>query len=124
MTTPINIDKVKALRNGNPYRHYATTEKEHHGAEFSSGKWTMLTHALNGSWLNDDGAPRPYDLVEAKTWRAWKEGEGPKFFMVRSKDDGLMLGLDRSKIDCFKNIFSAFDWLHEDGTTTPCGVCE
>ena len=123
MSQPINITKVNYLRNGNPYRHYATTEKEHHGADFSSGKWNVIIHTLDGSWLAADGVPCPYDLVGAKTWRAWKEGEAPLRIMIRRK--GITTVETKRTRDCdLVTLFIHYVRVHEDGTETPCGVEE
>ena len=123
----IDITKTYATRSGLPVRIYAVDGcgvYPVHGASRSSAGWEDQKWSDTGRYNMARAEEGGYDLVPAKTWRAWKEGEAPKFFMVRSQDKKLMLGLDRSKIDCFNALFIAFDWLHEDGTTTPCGVLE
>ena len=121
----IDITKVKTLRNGLRYRHYATTDKEHHGAYFLGVDWLSGTWRLDG--LTNGKTTNGFDLIEGKTWRAWKEGEAPKWLMLRWKND--LTGGARA-IRCgtggysYEELFRLADWLHEDGTITPCGVEE
>ena len=66
-----------------------------------------------------------FDLVPVKTWRAWKKGETPLYFMLRQKfTGGQCIGHASSSPVYYSNLFANYDRLHEDGTTTPCGVLE
>ena len=107
MRAPIDINKKYQTRNGRKVHLYEGRNEYFYGRYCGGGLggaldcWTPASWNLHG--ICDQNFVTDFDLIPVKHWRAWKEGEGPKFFMVRSKDGGLMLGLDRSKIDCLKN---------------------
>ena len=61
----------------------------------------------------------------AKTWRSWKAGEAPKYFMARHQRSGEQRVVHSYVSNSYlSELFNDYDWLHEDGTTTPCGVLE
>lgn len=123
----IDITKIYQTRSGLPVRIYAVDGIglfPVHGAVKDADGWIHDVWCADGAGDSGViGAPR--DLIPAKQWRAWKEGEGPKFFMARSKNNGsTIVGYGRESALCLCAFFGEYDRLHEDGTTTPCGVLE
>jgi ribosomal protein L34 len=121
--TNIDITKRYQTRDGREVVIFEVSDKVY--CKFREcGEWHMRSRPLNGRIFM--GAENGSDLIPVKTWRAWKHGEAPKFFMVKAAtNDGLkVLAIDSSKVGDWDNFFNNFLWLHEDGTTTPCGVCE
>ena len=120
----IDITKKYTTRNGLPVRIYATDAggaRSVHGAVAQPGgdvwiqaNWEADGHSFSGS---------EYDLIPAKAWRAWKEGESPVRIMIRKK--GVTLVEAKRTRDCdLETLFLLYVHVHEDGTETPCGVCE
>ena len=90
-----------------------------------SDGWAATSRSLNGMVV-EFGKYSSGDLILAKTWRAWKEGEGPKRLMIHWENHAadtceiVIRPMHYSDAYLFENA----SWLHEDGTTTPCGVLE
>ena len=119
----IDITKRYQTRDGREVVIFEVSDKVYCKVR-DSFEWYVTSRLLNGRIYED--AERGADLQLVKTWRAWKKGEAPKFFMVKAAvNDGLkVLAIDSSKVGDWDNFFNNFTWVHEDGTTTPCGVCE
>lgn len=125
----IDITKVYTTRGGLPVRIYAVdcggAAPVHYAAQNNDGTWTVFSATENGHISTYCRSQD--DLIPAKQWRAWKDGEGPKRFMIRAKNspNGSCEVLVREGFSySSERLFADFDWLHEDGTETPCGVCE
>ena len=86
--------------------------------------WFVTTRALCGR-VNpgDPGASHGGDLITVRTWRAWKQGEAPRYFIARRKITG-EYSVVYGQGNLPSALFSHYEWVHEDGTTTPCGVEE
>ena len=118
----IDIAKKYQTRDGQEARIYAADAGGSypvHGAIHNGKAWALCQWQSDGkSFSRTD-----YDLIPMKQWRAWKDGEAPKFFMARSKTDYAYMVV-RSTDVIINNLFSSYEWLHEDGTITPCGALE
>jgi hypothetical protein len=124
----IDITKKYQTRSGLPVRIYATDgggeRPVHFAAQNKDGTWTNFSATDEGYVSTHYRSPD--DLIQAKTWRAWKEGEVPAVFMSRKKEgaDDYSVRVMRSGAYSPKYFFTEFSWVHEDGSETPCGVCE
>jgi hypothetical protein len=124
----IDITKKYQTRSGLPVRIYAVDGGgicPVHGAIKDDGGWYDDRWRVGGSYT-DGGVDDPRDLVIAKSWRAWKEGEGPVRLMYRNKTSADRVTLIGKVVDGESRLwyFRNAIWLHEDGSETPCGVCE
>jgi hypothetical protein len=121
----IDIAKKYTTRSGLPVRIYATDGADIavHGAYKTEAGWEYTGWTEGGSFY-EDGETNDLDLVPVKTWRAWKEGEGPEFFMVQRKTTGELSVAEHTQASVTKVWFDHYLWVHEDGTETPCGVEE
>ena len=122
----IDITKKYQTSSGMQVRIYAVIEGQSwgvHGAiKHESGRWVSAEWHRTGEM---GASPHELDLVPVKAWRAWKKGEAPKFFMAQTKTStcayvapGTGPGFDGNF------MLENYMRLHEDGTTTPCGVLE
>ena len=122
----IDITKTYQTRSGLSVRIYAVDGAGPyplHGAVRTERGWDDEKWNKYGEYVRAGASD--LDLIPVKTWRAWKDGEMPKFFMVRHKEGGewhIANGSDLA--GCFQKLFLNYDRMHEDGTTTPCGVLE
>lgn len=91
-----------------------------HGAYLDKETWCIAQWTGDGSFTL--GHPDSWrDLVSAKTWRAWEEGEAPVRIMLRQK--GFAAVESKRTKDCdLPTLFIHYIRVHEDGTETPCGV--
>ena len=124
----IDITKVKTTRGGFRVHIYETLSGRIHGRMQCSDEWIIKSWRLNGAVLGG-GLNDACDLIEEKTWRAWKEGEAPRFFMAKHKESAVcsiqLASRDGSNTSSYYfHLFNNYDRLHEDGTTTPCGVLD
>jgi len=133
----IDINKKYQTRSGLPVRIYATdgggpfpihgavqTDRRPEQPEnrFAQICWTELGsrcgHPIKDTW----------DLIPAKTWRAWRKNDAkPKFMVVQENNRKQLEVHCVFASDCdteLQNLFDNFKWFHEDGTETPCGACE
>jgi hypothetical protein len=127
----IDLTKKYQTRSGLPVRIYAVDGGgicPVHGAIKDDGGWYDDRWRADGSYT-DSGAGDSRSLVIAKSWRAWDASRDmvPKRLMTKTKNalggqctDGITLVYPGS----LQFIFDNFVWLHEDGSETPCGVCE
>lgn len=123
----IDITKRYQTRDGREVVIFEVSDKVYCKIKCTDG-WASLTRSLSGM-IYDCGKYTSGDLIPVKTWRKWKEGEAPKFFMVKNKESGFRSIERASRVisnysTYYLHLFSHYDRLHEDGTTTPCGVCE
>lgn len=85
----------------------------------------------DGRWLRSDdivfGTGYEYRIKTEPVWRPWTIDEVPVIFMARAKDGGVTTGIWTAR-DLRSNSLSMmlenYEHVHEDGTTTPCGVLE
>ena len=121
----IDINKKYTTRGGQPVRFYATDgSKDYpiHGAILQNGQWYWAAWNTEGQ-CDPQSAETCNDLIPVKTWRAWMEGEAPLRIMIRRK--GSTAVETKRTRDCdLVTLFIHYVRVHEDGTTTPCGVCE
>jgi hypothetical protein len=120
----IGLTKKYQTRGGLPVRIYAVD-----GAfQLPHSGWTPTVWTKDG-FSNLCGTKNKYDLIPVKSWRAWDPSRDmvPKRLMTKTKNalggqctDGITLVYPGS----LQFIFDNFTWLHEDGSETPCGVCE
>jgi hypothetical protein len=127
--TNMNIDITKkyTTRDGREVRIYAVDgggiHPVHGAIKMDDGSWKGCQWYSNG----DNFSGNCYDLIPVKTWRAWKCHEMPKFFIIRHKEVGSLYAETADKIigdDYLKLLLENYMRVHEDGTETPCGVCE
>lgn len=86
--------------------------------------WHSVSRSLSGTVV-ECGKYNSGDLVPVKGWRAWNEREAPKCFVVRQKgSDGDYVAYAGRPQAYYCNLFANYFRVHEDGTTTPCGVEE
>ena len=120
----IDITKTYTTRSGDPVRIYAVDgggANPVHGAIRDGNEWFLCKWREDGENFSRTNA----DLVPVKQWRGWKDGEAPKFFMIKHKGNGgHYIGHGGAPVCYYADLFADFDRLHEDGTTTPCGVLE
>ena len=126
--TNIDITKTYQTRDGREVVIFEVSDKVYckiRGRD--DGEWCVAWRHLTGKAFGVSSCAG--DLIPAKQWRAWKSsGEGPKVLMIRWKNltkdtcDVVYRRAAQDSSDFF--LFVNADWLHEDGTTTPCGVCE
>ena len=121
----VDITKKYTTRNGWHARIYATGAggaRPVHGAITQPGGaiWIQANWEADGQSFSGS----EYDLIPVKTWRAWKDGEGPKFLVVRRKITGDISATERTEASVHGVLFAHYLWVHEDGTETPCGVEE
>ena len=125
----IDITKTYQTRSGLPVRIYAVDGcgvYHVHGAIRSFAGWEDQKWSDTGRYDMARAEEGGYDLIPAKQWRAWKYEEGPKRLMINWKNraaDTCDIAV-RSQLYSDAYLFENAQWFHEDGTTTPCGVCE
>ena len=126
----IDITKTYATRGGLPVRIYAMDGAGPypiHGAVRTERGWEDEKWDKYGEYVRAGASD--FDLIPVKTWRAWKEGEAPRFFMAKHKESAVcsiqLASRDGSNTSSYYfHLFNNYDRLHEDGTTTPCGVLD
>jgi hypothetical protein len=122
----IDITKKYTTRNGLPVRIYAgdgAGGHPIHGAIKFEGGWSHNTWCADGAYT----AGETFDsrsLIPVKTWRAWKRGEGPKFFIAKRKLTGELSVAEHTQTAVPRVWLDHYLWVHEDGAETPCGVEE
>jgi hypothetical protein len=122
----IDITKKYTTRDGREVRVYAVdgiAPYNVHGAVKYENGWDDQTWTEDGEY-NKDKPPCGRDLIPVKTWRAWKEGEAPKFFLARHKTSQEVQAIQDGTHSCRDIWFKYYTHVHEDGTETPCGVGE
>ena len=117
----IDITKKYQTRDGREVVIFEVSDKVYCKIKFN-GEWAPMSRPLSGMVSNRTDYDAAGDLLPVKTWRAWKEGEAPKFFMVRNKESQANVIQFSGNYPNLDILFSDYMWLHEDGTTTPCGV--
>ena len=121
----IDITKKYTTRDGREVVIFEVSDRVYCKIKCLDG-WAPAPRSLSGM-LYDCGKYSNGDLIPVKAWRAWKEGEAPKFFMTQHKASRgkrvACADADASTME-LSHLFANYDWLHEDGTTTPCGVLE
>lgn len=132
--TIIDITKKYTTRSGLPVRIYATDAGGIFSVHGAVGDWTASGHWSLVSWLPSGKRcnatpPDDWDLLPVKTWRAWEEGEAPKFFMSRDTRYNTLVAFSAAEVaaqgpDGREALFRDWARVYEDGTETPCGVEE
>ena len=122
-----DIAKKYTTRDGREVVVFEVSDKVYCKIRGKDGDWFVSRRELSGRLC--PSAESDVDLIPVKTWRAWKYGEAPRFFMVKRKGGGIpQIGFSSSNSRCadsyYVNLFTNYDRLHEDGTATPCGVEE
>jgi hypothetical protein len=91
----------------------------HHGP--ANDGWTQA------KWIPDLEGGMEYRIKPEPKWRPWRPDEVPTYFMSQDKLSGFFMASNQrdflNKSDCAV-LFQNRQHLHEDGTTTPCGVLE
>lgn len=122
----IDISKSYQTRDGREVRIYAVYQDQHfpvHGAVQSENRtqWSCLSWPEDG--ICGHLTHSSYDLIPAKTWRAWREGEAPLRIMIRRK--GITTVETKRTRDCdLVTLFIHYVRVHEDGGESICGVEE
>ena len=123
MNDIIDIAKKYTTRDGREVVVFEVSDRVYCKIRGKDGDWFVSRRELSGRLC--PSAESDVDLIPVKTWRAWKYGEAPRFFMAQTKTStgayvapGTGSGFDGNF------MLENYIWLHEDGTTTPCGVLE
>ena len=120
----IDITKKYQTRDGREVVIFEVSDKVY-GKIKCSGEWASMCRPLSGRVSSRTDYDVAGDLIHVKTWRAWKEGEAPKFFMVRNMASGWQhVAHGSESAGYFSSLLANYDRVYEDGTTTPCGVLE
>lgn len=122
----VDINKKYTTRDGREVVIFEVSDKVYckvRGVRGVTKGWSIGHRRLDGRAFSSQDSD--LDLIRVKTWRAWKDGEAPKFFMVRNNASGWQHVANGSEsAGYFSSLFANYDRVHEDGTTTPCGVEE
>ena len=119
----IDITKKYQTRDGREVVIFEVSDKVY-GKIKCNGEWAPMSRPLSGMVSSRTDYDAAGDLLPVKTWRAWKAGEVPRFFMARNKESQANVIQFSGNYPNLDRLFTDYMWLHEDGTTTSCGVEE
>ncbi len=125
MNNIVDINKKYTTRDEREVVIFEVSDRVYCKIKCSDG-WAAVSRQLSGM-LYDFGKYSNSDLILAKTWRAWKKEEVPKLFMAQhkiSRGQRIACANGDESTKELSYLFTNYDWLHEDGTTTPCGVLD